>query len=112
MIWIGFEIGRHFGWKTTDALFLGAVMAEARALRNIERLIEPVRDMFSAIFFVTIGLMLDPYVLGDYLGPIVVVSIAGIVGKLVAVSVGSVIAGQEGRTSMRLGMSTAQIGEV
>jgi len=70
MIWIGFEIGRHFGWKTTDALFLGAVMAEARALRNIERLIEPVRDMFSAIFFVTIGLMLDPCVLGDYLGPI------------------------------------------
>lgn len=93
------------------AFVIGAVMAEARALRNIERLIEPVRDMFSAIFFVTIGLMLDPRVLGDYLGPIVVVSIAVIVGKIVAVSVGSFIAGQEGRTSMRIGMSMAQIGE-
>jgi len=93
------------------AFVIGAVMAEARALRNIERLIEPVRDMFSAIFFVTIGLMLDPRVLGDYLGPIVVVSIAVIVGKIVAVSVGSFIAGQEGRTSMRIGMGMAQIGE-
>ncbi len=93
------------------AFVIGAVMAEARALRTIERLIEPVRDMFSAIFFVTIGLMLDPRVLGDYLGPIVVVSIAVIVGKIVAVSVGSFIAGQEGRTSMRIGMGMAQIGE-
>jgi monovalent cation:H+ antiporter-2, CPA2 family len=93
------------------AFVIGVIIAEAKALRRIERLIAPVRDMFSAIFFVTIGLMLDPRVLIDYAAPIAVITLVVIVGKVLARSVFAFIAGQSWNTSMRVGMSLAQIGE-
>lgn len=93
------------------AFLIGAIIAESRQLHLIERLIEPVRDMFSAIFFVTIGLMLDPTVLGRYAVPILVISVAVILGKILSCGVSSFLAGQEGRTAMRVGMGLAQIGE-
>ena len=86
-------------------------MAESRHLHRIEHLIAPVRDMFSAIFFVTIGLMLNPAVLVDYAWPIAVITVAVIVGKIVSCGLGTFLAGKDGRTSMRVGMTVSQIGE-
>ncbi|WP_438393842.1 cation:proton antiporter [Caballeronia sp. DA-9] len=93
------------------AFLIGAIMAESRNLQRIEHLIAPVRDMFSAIFFVTIGLMLNPTVLVDYWWPITVITIAVVLGKIVSCGLGTFLAGRDGRTSMRVGMSVAQIGE-
>jgi monovalent cation:H+ antiporter-2, CPA2 family len=93
------------------AFMSGAIMAEARQLHLIERLIEPLRDMFSAIFFVTIGLLFDPAVLLNYALPVIVIAIAVIVGKLISCSLGVFVAGYDGRTAMRVGMGMAQIGE-
>jgi len=93
------------------AFMIGAIMAEARQLHLIERLIEPVRDMFSAIFFVAIGLLFDPRVLTTYAWPIAIITAAVVIGKVVACSLGTFVAGNEGRTSLRVGMGLAQIGE-
>src|SRR6185295_14953172 len=93
------------------AFLIGAVMAESRQLHTIERLIEPLRDMFSAIFFVTIGLMLDPKVLVRYFVPIAVITVAVVIGKVLTCSLGTFLAGNDGRTSLRVGMGLAQIGE-
>lgn len=93
------------------AFMIGAIMAEARQLYLIERLIEPVRDMFSAVFFVTIGLLFDPKVLITYAIPIAVISVAVVIGKVLTCSLGTFLAGHDGRTSMRVGMGLAQIGE-
>jgi CPA2 family monovalent cation:H+ antiporter-2 len=93
------------------AFLIGAIMAEARQLHTIERLIAPVRDMFSAIFFVAIGLMLDPRVLVTYAGPIAVITVAVVLGKILTCGLGTFLAGKDGRTSMRVGMGVAQIGE-
>lgn len=93
------------------AFLMGAIMAGSKPLQTIERLIEPLRDMFSAIFFVAIGLLLDPRVLIDYALPIAVIAAAVIVGKVVAVSLGTFVAGHDGRSAMRVGMGMAQIGE-
>jgi CPA2 family monovalent cation:H+ antiporter-2 len=93
------------------AFLIGAIMAESRNLQRIEHLIAPVRDMFSAIFFVTIGLMLNPAVLVDYWWPIAVITVAVVFGKIVSCGLGTFLAGRDGRTSMRVGMSVAQIGE-
>jgi CPA2 family monovalent cation:H+ antiporter-2 len=93
------------------AFVIGAVMAESRQLGTIERLIDPIRDMFSAIFFVAIGLLLDPKVLVTYLVPITVITVAVVVGKVITCSLGAFVAGHDGRTSMRVGMGLAQIGE-
>ena len=93
------------------AFLIGAIMAESRQLLKIERLIEPVRDLFSAIFFVAIGLMLDPVILMEYALPIVVITVAVVLGKMLSCGLGAFIAGNDGRTSLRVGMGLSQIGE-
>ena len=93
------------------AFLIGAVIAEAREIHRVETLVEPVRDMFSAIFFVSIGLLIDPKLLLTYWQPIVVVTVAVIVGKVLTCSFGAFIGGNDTRTSLRVGMGLAQIGE-
>lgn len=93
------------------AFLIGAIIAESRQLAQIERLVEPVRDMFSAIFFVAIGLMIDPAILVEYAWPIAVITVAVVLGKMVSCGIGAFIAGNDGRTSLRVGMGLSQIGE-
>ena len=93
------------------AFIIGAIVAEARERGKIETLIEPVRDMFSAVFFVAIGMLLDPHTLIEYAAPIVVATLVVIVGKVVTCSFGSFMTGHDARTSLRVGMGMAQIGE-
>ena len=83
----------------------------AREIHRIEQLIEPVRDMFSAIFFVAIGLLIDLRMLGAYWLPIMAVTAAVVVGKVVSCSLGAFVGGNDTRTSLRVGMGLAQIGE-
>ncbi|KXU34636.1 potassium transporter [Ventosimonas gracilis] len=93
------------------AFLIGAIMAESRQLMQIEKLIEPVRDMFSAIFFVAIGLMIDPATLLSQPWPIFVITLVVIFGKVISCSLGAFLAGNDGRTSLRVGMGLSQIGE-
>lgn len=93
------------------AFLIGAIIAESRQVKKIERLIEPLRDMFSAIFFVAIGLLFNPHVLFEHTVPIIVITCAVVIGKVISCSLGAFIAGQDGRTSLRVGMGLAQIGE-
>lgn len=89
----------------------GAIVAEAKAVRRVEHLIEPLRDMFGALFFVAIGMLIEPDLLIRYAVPVVLVAAAVIVGKTLAVTFGGVIAGNDGRTALRAGLGLAQIGE-
>jgi CPA2 family monovalent cation:H+ antiporter-2 len=93
------------------AFMIGAIVAESRSVVRVERIIMPVRDMFSAVFFVAIGMLIDPHVLLEYALPITVVTVAVVVGKVLTCSFGSFVAGNDGRTSLRVGMGLAQIGE-
>jgi CPA2 family monovalent cation:H+ antiporter-2 len=93
------------------AFLIGAIMAESRQLLKIERLIEPIRDLFSAIFFVAIGLMIDPAILLDYAWPIAVITVAVVLGKVLSCGLGAFLAGNDGKTSLRVGMGLSQIGE-
>lgn len=93
------------------AFIIGAVIAESREIHLVENLIAPVRDMFSAIFFVAIGLLIDPAMLQQYWLPITVITIAVVVGKVLTCSFGTFVAGNDTRTSLRVGMGLAQIGE-
>src|SRR5277367_6186895 len=93
------------------AFLIGAVIAESRQIHKIEDLTAPVRDMFSAIFFVTIGMLIVPGTLWQYLWPILILSLLVIVGKVVTCSFGVFIGGKDLRTSLCVGMGLAQIGE-
>lgn len=93
------------------AFLIGAIIAESRQVKKIEHLVEPIRDMFSAIFFVAIGLLFNPSVLVDYALPILAITLAVVVGKVFSCSLGAFVAGQDARTSVKVGMGLAQIGE-
>ena len=93
------------------AFMIGAIVGESQVVERVERIVGPVRDMFSAIFFVAIGMLIDPAMLKQYWLPILVVTAVVIVGKVLTCSFGTFVAGNGGRTSLRVGMGLAQIGE-
>lgn len=93
------------------AFLIGAVIAEARQINKIEALMFPVRDLFSAVFFVSIGLLIDPALILKYSFPIAIITVVVVVGKVLSNSLGSFLAGNNTRTSLKIGMGLAQIGE-
>jgi monovalent cation:H+ antiporter-2, CPA2 family len=93
------------------AFLIGAIIAEAKEIGKIEGLMVPVRDMFSAVFFVSVGLLIDPRMLVQYALPIAVITLAVIIGQVFSYFLGTYLAGNDMKTSARVGMSMAQIGE-
>lgn len=93
------------------AFMIGAIMAETREIKLIERLISPIKDMFSAVFFVAIGMLIDPRLLIEYSWPIAVISIAIIAGKVISCSGATLLSGYKLKIALPVGMGLAQIGE-
>ncbi|HJQ55051.1 MAG TPA: cation:proton antiporter [Gemmatimonadaceae bacterium] len=105
-------IALSFGYSVALGAFIaGSLVAESGHEPEIERLVRPVRDMFAAIFFVSVGMMIDPAALGEHWRAVLVLTLAVIIGKVLAVTVGAFLAGHGRRTAMKAGMSLAQIGE-
>jgi len=101
-----------FGFSVALGAFLtGAVMAESRHVHEIVRRIEPIRDVFSAIFFVAVGLLIDPMVLVEHWSLVLALAALTVIGKVVACSFGALIAGYPPETALRVGMTLGQIGE-
>ncbi|HWG89973.1 MAG TPA: cation:proton antiporter, partial [Candidatus Thermoplasmatota archaeon] len=90
---------------------MGALIAESDALHQVEELIHPIRDMFTAIFFVAIGMLVDPRLLLENWAIILVVSLVVVVGKILAGSMATFFAGYDHHTALRVGFGLAQIGE-
>ncbi|WP_250623625.1 cation:proton antiporter [Pinirhizobacter soli] len=105
-------LASEMGYSVALGAFLvGALVAESRSVARIERIVMPVRDMFSALFFVAIGMLIDPSLLLKYALPIGVLTVVVVVGKVITCSFGAFVGGNGGRTSLRVGMGLAQIGE-
>lgn len=93
------------------AFIMGSILAETLEGERIEHLILPVKDLFGAVFFVSVGMLIDPQVLVTYAAPIAVITIATILGKVLTTATGALLSGQTLRHSVQAGMSLAQIGE-
>ncbi len=93
------------------AFVMGSLLAETREGHRIEKLIVPVRDLFSAVFFVSVGMLIDPRVLVDYYDVIFFFVVVNVVGKVLSTVLGALISGRSLKTSVQAGMSMAQIGE-
>ena len=93
------------------AFMMGSILAETVEAEQIERVVSPVKDLFGAIFFVSVGMLVDPAVLVAYWLPIVVICVAIIVGQAVFGTVSFLISGQPLRIALQCGFSLAQIGE-
>lgn len=105
-------LAQAFGYSAALGAFLaGSLVAESGEEKDVERLVEPVRDMFAAVFFVSVGMLIDPGLVGQHWAVVLALTGAVVVGKVVSVSVGSFLTGNGLRTSIQTGMSLAQIGE-
>jgi len=105
-------IALAFGYSVALGAFIaGSLVAESGHEVEIETLVRPVRDMFAAVFFVSVGMIIDPTALIEHWKAVVVLTLAVIIGKVLAVTIGAFLAGHGRRTAMKAGMSLAQIGE-
>ena len=101
-----------FGYSVALGAFIaGTLVAESGESAGIQRLIEPVRDMFVAIFFVSVGMLIDPHTIVEHWGAVLAFTVLVIGGKVIAVSLGAFLTGSPLRSAVQTGMSLAQIGE-
>ena len=93
------------------AFVMGSILAETVEADKIVRLVEPVKNLFGAIFFVSVGMLVEPQVLVDYAWPIIAITLTILIGQSVFGSLGYLISGNPLKTAMKCGFSMAQIGE-
>lgn len=93
------------------AFLAGMLAAESGRVRAIEHLLSPLRDLFTAVFFVSVGMLLFPEALWSQRGPILLLSALVILGNVFSLTTGGLLAGLSLRTSLRTGMALGQIGE-
>lgn len=93
------------------AFLMGALIAESSAHKVVEEKILPIRDLFTSVFFVTVGMLVDPAALVEHWPLILAVTLAVIFGKLLAGSVATFLGGRDVPTSLRVGFGLAQVGE-
>ncbi len=94
------------------AFVIGVIIGETREAGRLNLLMEPLRDMFIAVFFVSVGLLINPRVLLDYWAPTLVIAAVVVFGKMTAFTFGTFIAGNDLRTALRVGTSLIPIGEL
>ncbi len=93
------------------AFIMGSILAETIEAEKIEHLVEPVKNLFGAIFFVSVGMLVDPHILMSYAVPIVALVLTILVGQAVFGSFSFMLGGESLKSAMRCGFSMAQIGE-
>ncbi|MDP1825705.1 MAG: cation:proton antiporter [Archangium sp.] len=105
-------LAQEFGYSVALGAFLsGSLIAESGEEKVIEPLVAPVRDAFAAIFFVSVGMLIDPALVAVHWVAIVVLTLVVVVGKIGGVTLGAFLTGNGTRTSVQAGLSLAQIGE-
>jgi CPA2 family monovalent cation:H+ antiporter-2 len=93
------------------AFIMGSILAETTKAHKIEHLITSVKDLFGAIFFVSVGMLIDPAILVEYAVPVLLLTLAVILGKTIFVTTGAVLAGRPLKQAVQAGTAMSQIGE-
>ena len=108
MAWVSSSVGFSSAF---GAFVMGSILAETIEADKIIRLVEPVKNLFGAIFFVSVGMLVDPNILISYALPIAILVLAILAGQGIFGTLGFMLSGQPLKTAMRCGFSMAQIGE-
>ena len=97
--------------EALGAFMAGSILAGTVRAGYIERLTKPIKDLFGAVFFVSVGMMIQPELLVKYIGPILIITVATILGQMIFSTIGILLSGQSLHTAIRGGFSMVQIGE-
>lgn len=93
------------------AFIMGSIIAETTQAEHIEHLVKPVKDLFGAVFFVSVGMLINPDTLVEYAFPVAILTLVVILGQSISSTIGSLLSGQPLKQSIQAGMSLSQIGE-
>lgn len=93
------------------AFIMGSIIAETTQAEHIEHLVKPVKDLFGAVFFVSVGMLINPETLYEYAFPVAILTFVVILGQSVSSTIGALLSGQPLKQSVQTGMSLSQIGE-
>ncbi len=93
------------------AFIMGSILAESSLIQRIEKNIRPIKDFFGAVFFVSVGMMVDPSMFVTYAWPILLITLIVVVGKVAFSCLGFIVSGQPVKTAILCGFSLAQVGE-
>lgn len=102
----------HVGFSAAlGAFIMGSILAETVIVKRIEHLVEPIKNLFGAVFFVSVGMMLDPNIIIEYAGLICILVIVVLIGRIFFATVGVLASGEGLKVALQAGFSLAQIGE-
>lgn len=93
------------------AFIMGSILAETIEAKHIEHLVEPLKNLFGAVFFVSVGMMIDPAIISEHAGLVVLFTITVLVGRIIFATIGVLASGQGLKVAIQSGFSLAQIGE-
>lgn len=108
MVWLATIVGFS---PALGAFIMGSILAETVYAEKIEHLVKSVKDLFGAVFFVSVGMLFDPQMLAKYAVPVLLITVVTIIGKTFSTTAGALISGQPLKSSVQAGMSLSQIGE-
>ena len=105
-------IAAYFNYSIAlGAFIMGSILAETPLVSHIERLIQPIKDMFAALFFVSVGMLVNPELIIKQWPAVISLTLITIFGKLIVTSLGAFLTGQSINTALRVGFGMAQVGE-
>ncbi len=108
MVIIATEVGFS---AELGAFIMGSIFAETTSAERVEHVIKSVKDLFGAVFFISVGMMIDPATILEYKWPVLWVTLLTLFGKFFSTTIGALLSGQPLKQSVQVGMSMAQIGE-
>ncbi len=102
----------YFGFSSAlGAFIMGSILSETGVIERVEHIIKPLKDFFGAVFFVTVGMMVNPQMFITYAYPIFVITVVVLCGMVVFSTFGFVLSGQNLKTALSGAFSLAQVGE-
>lgn len=105
-------IATYAGFSSAlGAFVMGSILSSANEVERIERIVQPIKDLFGAVFFISVGMLVNVDALAEYAVPIVILSLIVIIGQSFLATAGMLLSGQPLRTAMQSGFSLSQIGE-
>lgn len=105
-------VANYFHYSTAlGAFIMGSILAETVLVHRIEKVIVPIRDIFGAVFFISVGMLINPAVIVEQWQAVLLISAVLVIGKVSVISLGTFLTGQSLNTALRSGFSMAQIGE-
>lgn len=93
------------------AFIMGSIIAETTSAEKVEHLIKPIKDLFGAVFFVSVGMLIDPAMIIEHKWAVIAVTLLTLFGKIFSTTMGALLSGQPLKQSVQVGFSMAQIGE-